>query len=191
MKRIVLLSQVVLLSMAFVHQNAIADFWTTRTTSEESQPLTCPEEHLVTGMKCEGRYCDNIQLRCSGNVGSSDGSINTVFRQWRYYISEESPYTVFCRMSEIQDYFPYSQPFYGFVTGVSCRGRYCDDISLECAAVSDNGPDFGRCYWSSWVSEENGGTLNFPSNHHAIGMQCKGAYCDDKRFYVCPFVKPF
>jgi hypothetical protein len=80
-------------------------FFTVRTISEENQPLNCPNRHLVTGLQCTGSYCDNIRLECSGILNSSIGSFNTGFREWKPYISEESPSSVYCLMKEAQEYY--------------------------------------------------------------------------------------
>lgn len=69
------------------------------------------------------------------------------------------------------------------MTGLGCRGRYCDDVSLLCTQFRNvNERD---CHWTGWISEEGGGKLRFGSGYFARGLDCRGSYCDNKRFYVC------
>jgi hypothetical protein len=189
MKKTVIILHSIALIVLFnpIIVNAEHNFWTNRHISEENPPLNCPDNRLVTGIHCEGAYCDNIRLRCSGSPLSSVGSFNTGFREWTTFISEETPYGT-CAMKETQNYYPGSNLFYGVITGLSCKGKYCDDISLECSAIMNNGPNFSYCYWHGPVSEEDGGSLLFPDNYYAIALYCQGKYCDDKWFYVCPLL---
>lgn len=164
---------------------ADAYFYTIRSTSEENAPLECPDKHPVTGVLCAGRYCDNVQLECEGFVTSTERSVSTGLSEWLPYISEEAPNQAYCSMSETQKYYPGSPMLYGVMKGIACSGQYCDKVSMKCTLVNGNGPDLARCKWTPWMSEENGGMLLFDANMYAVGMQCAGQYCDNKRFYVC------
>ncbi len=67
----------------------------------------CPDGSWLTGVKCEGDYCDNVSIRCSrSTVG-----------QWSApsggFYSEETG--------------PFLAPDGTFVTGIYCRGQHCDE----------------------------------------------------------------
>lgn len=71
---------------------------------------------LVSGLKCKGKYCDNI----------SGYTINTNLAktgQWKWlsFFSEEHGGKV-CGENQ-------------YVTGIGCKGSYCDNISLLCSSV--------------------------------------------------------
>lgn len=139
------------------------DFWT-GFGSEENPPRTCPAGFLVGGVRCTGRYCDNVSLLCR----RANRSITTGW--WTRYFSEEGNHTETCGS--------------GFMTGIACNGSYCDNISLNCSTV--NGATPRDCFWlNSRLSEEGGGTLALPSDLFIAGVSCYGSYCDNKDFLVC------
>lgn len=68
----------------------------------------CPPSRIVTGAKCSGSNCDNIQLQC----GRTDYTLSD--HLWGGWFSEDTTLT-YTRLP-------------GFViTGVQCRGSQCDD----------------------------------------------------------------
>lgn len=133
-------------------------------TSEEYEPKTCDFYKFQSGFGCSGSYCDWVQLECH-----SPGIGEITNRYWLPPVSEEEGVR-FC---------PWGQ----FIAGVSTTGRYSDNISLECVVAPH--VSWNSCYWTSWKSEEGGGTLLFPIGFYGTGMQCSGSYCDNKRFYIC------
>ena len=152
--------------------------------SEETSPGTCGK-NLVAGITCNGSYCDNMTLIC----GSARNEIYDI--RWTKHVSEEGEATAACHAPkpfERGDW-PAGEP--AFITGLACKGRYCDNVALECVALKNAFPESlggPSCRWTDWVSEETP-TLRFPAGFGAIRMQCRGGYCDDKRFFVCP-VRP-
>lgn len=154
-----------------------------QSTSEEDPPATCGNR-LLAGITCSGSYCDNIRPSC----GSFARDLYDI--RWTGYVSEEGGGTAACHVPnpfERGDW-PSGEP--AFITGFACKGSYCDNLALECVALRDAFPESlggGACRWTGWVSEEQG-TLSFPPNTGAIRMQCRGSYCDDKRFFVCPII---
>lgn len=152
-----------------VHEFALSTIWTPY-TSEEDPPIACPTGALVGGARCTGRYCDNIALRCVLEAAPwSDGPFS------RPFISDEAPTTSYCDRGE-------------WMIGARCRGRYCDEMSMQCERIDAppfHSGDGYNCEWTRWFSEELAGGFSWTAGKYARGMQCRGSYCDDVRFYVC------
>lgn len=151
--------------------------------SEETEPDTCGNR-LIKRVICEGRYCDNIALIC----GSETRSIYDV--RWTDFVSEEGEGVASCHVPTPFSDGEWSEGEPAFITGFSCRDKYCDKVALECVALIDVVPaSFGgnQCSWTEWFSEEEW-TLDFPGGFAATKMECSGRYCDRKRFFVCPIV---
>jgi hypothetical protein len=148
---------------------------TLRPISDETPPTTCRAGSFVTGLKCEGRYCDNLQVTCTPLTGAALGDSS-----WTPYFSEESAGRENCPANQ-------------FVAGLSCRGSYCDDVSLECVEVTNMRAV--NCSSTTFVSEEQG-TLQFGAGIidkagqqvAATGARCSGKYCDNMAFDVCEIV---
>jgi hypothetical protein len=151
------------------------------TISDETPPTSCGNK-LVTGIKCAGRYCDNITPIC----GSVIRDIYDI--RWSGFVSEEGSAVANCNVPNPFDRVDSPEGESAFITGFSCKGSNCDNIALECVALRDAFPGSqggSSCRWTDWVSEETP-TLQFPAGFGAIRMACRGGYCDDKRFFVCP-----
>ncbi len=133
-------------------------------TSEESPPITCDRDGMVTGVGCSGGYCDNIAMYCEATGKDPQESY------WSTYVSEEGTNYREC-------------PGRHWLVGIDCQGAYCDNLSLQCRYFANTNPS--GCFWTDWVSEENGGTLWFGAGFYARAMECNGGYCDNKRFLVC------
>ena len=142
---------------------AVISGWTPY-TSEEFPPISCDNSSIFSAVQCSGSKCDNTRAYCTPTAGTRGAST------WTSYFSEEGTNWRFCSANQ-------------WVTGLACRGNYCDDISLQCTTMT--GIARHNCYWTGWISEENGGYLSFGNNYLAIGAQCNGNNCDNKRFYVC------
>jgi len=71
---------------------------------------------LVSGLKCKGKYCDNLS-------GYTITTNLTKTGQWKWlsFFSEEHGGKV-CGKDQ-------------YVTGIGCKGSYCDNISLHCSRV--------------------------------------------------------
>jgi hypothetical protein len=63
------------------------------------------------------------------------------------------------------------------VTGVRCTGSYCDNIGAYCGAVGTSTTTSRS--WTSFVSEEGGGTRYCPGSGIMTGLACNGRYCDN------------
>lgn len=79
---------------------------------------------LVTGMRCSGRYCDNISLRKS----STSRILKTSSCQQSPFFSDE--WEAGRNVGNI-----YVCPGERVVGGVTCQGSFCDNISLYCCDV--------------------------------------------------------
>ncbi len=142
--------------------SANADYWVGG-VSEETTPRTCNVGDLAIRAFCSGSNCDNTWLRCSEtNVP------NLSNRVWQSFVSEEG--------NNIRDCGN------GYITGLAAKGRFGDNISIECSYFSGRTPR--NCSWTTRVSEEQG-ELVFPNGRFAKAIQCTGGFCDNKRFLVC------
>ncbi len=143
--------------------------------SEETPPAACDAGSFVSGITCQGRYCDNIQIFCARFPGADLGRT-----EWRPWISEEKG-TRNCSANH-------------YVAGLACRGKYCDNLSLYCVELK-NYRTFA-CAETRSISEEKGGSLSFlegvdkaGQRRLAKGIRCSGKYCDNKKFTVCEAVE--
>lgn len=165
--------------LSFISSPVYGYYWG-NSTSEETQPSVCGFGDLVSGFACTGGYCDNVRPECQST------RLPVLSRFWTEPISEERSGDTCVNIDGENIRCPHYQQLCGttgFLSGVACSGPYCDNLSSECVYLRD----FVRtgCYWSTWVSEENGGTLLFPTGYYAAGAECNGPYCDNLRFYVC------
>ncbi len=71
---------------------------------------------LVSGLKCKGKYCDNISA-----YTVNTNLVKTGQWKWLPFFSEEQGGKI-CGKNQ-------------YVTGVGCKGSYCDNISLLCSSV--------------------------------------------------------
>lgn len=130
--------------------------------SEETPPATCDGNGAAIWVDCMGSNCDDVQLFCGSHSGTPGA------RSWSTWFSEEGTSWRICPGTE-------------YVTGISCRGWWCDDVSIEC---TDLGLSAQTCWWSSYF-KSNDPLFQAPTGHLIAGMQCKGAYCDEMRFFTC------
>ena len=133
--------------------------------SEELPPGLCPAGSSVSGLWCDGRYCDNFGWWCGqrGHTTGQDG----VFTG---YFSEETKSLIRCPPGKI-------------VAGFGCRGSFCDKVALYC--VSSRYKSFGDCIDTLPVSEEDPGYITWPNDLVPIGIRCFGSNCDDKSMRLC------
>ena len=153
-----------------------------KSISDETPPTSCGNR-LVAGIKCAGSYCAKITPLCGPHRGYGIHDV-----EWTGFYSEEGGATASCNVEDPRVKGDWAVDPPAFITGFSCHGKYCDNVALECVSLIDAFPaTFGgnECKWTRWVSEETP-ALRFPSRFGAIKMQCKGRYCDSKRFFVCP-----
>ncbi len=148
-----------------VYATHLTSYWSSF-TSEEYPPLTSSNGYLIDGFFCSGGYCDNTYIRnrlVNRNYGHS---------YWTSFFSEEATNNRICSGAN------------EFVTGVACKGSYCDNVSLQCTALTNGNHNSGNCQWTPSFSEEEGSQY-LPAGYYAVGMQCLGSYCDNKRIWAC------
>jgi hypothetical protein len=133
-------------------------------TSEERQPAMC-QSGVITAMRCEGRYCDNVSVQCCPAAQPDLARRNVT--PW---FSEESPSSRSCPAGQL-------------AVGVACKGSYCDSIALTCAPVNRQ---LGACEWTGTSFSEEGNGLGQCAAGGAVSAAvCSGSYCDDKRLFCC------
>jgi hypothetical protein len=137
--------------------------------SEETPPATCNPASFISGIRCAGRYCDNMKISCAVFRGAALGRAS-----WTAWVSEEQGLRE-CPQNHL-------------IAGLACQGRYCDNVSLYCVEVTNM--QAVNCSSTREVSEEQGGDLSFSSDVAGQGvfaraMKCSGRYCDNKSFNVC------
>ncbi|OAD23873.1 conserved hypothetical protein, secreted [Candidatus Thiomargarita nelsonii] len=168
------------LSFLVMANPAIADTWTSSFSEEGKAKALCPSTNALRGIQCTGRYCDNISLGCG-----SLGNFKVKKDWWTRSISEEKrggKDTVDDIVVRINNNMQRCGTK-GYVAGMSCKGKYCDNISLYCKEFRNKTPH--SCKWTGWISEERGGKLVFGSGKYAVAVKCKGKFCDQKKFLVC------
>jgi hypothetical protein len=137
--------------------------------SEETGPAICEPGDYISGIRCTGKYCDNITINC---LRLRDAS-RVHYGVWTDWVSEEQGRRE-CPPNHL-------------VAGLKCRGKYCDDIALYCVRAPRM--RIYNCADTSFVSEEQDGTLWFTQGDDvakfAKSIRCSGAYCDNMSFNVC------
>jgi beta-lactam-binding protein with PASTA domain len=143
--------------------------WTRPVSEESPSSETCPSGFALKGIKCSGRYCDNKALYCCPYLTGADGQRRL---SWSGWISEESPHNSAKTRS-------------GFVGGLQCKGRYCDNIRLQYLSTPSL-RNSGRCSDQPFVSEE-GSARSVCAGYGTFvaGMSCKGRYCDNVSLECC------
>jgi hypothetical protein len=157
-----------ILLFSFSHSNystaASSSYWTAPNSEEQGDNTNAVcSDGLINGLRCTGRYCDNVAVSCHS-------PFQTTNPDWSRYFTDGDPDRAICPQNK-------------FVTALKCDGRYCDNVAIRCEQVQDF--KHHNCYWTSWFSEENGGTLELPESTYLAGLKCSGSYCDEKSAYIC------
>jgi hypothetical protein len=177
-------------------------YWTPWVSEEGGGPASiCTAwNEAAVGFGCSGGWCDNVRLLCETLPFNATLDPSTDF--WSGYFSEEHDEYGTVISTGWYPYFDenyhvchggWGQP--GLVNGIRCSGSSCDNISIECAQpkATVNGAVVSvqstSCSWTGWYSEEQG-SVDFGWNRYITGVECQGAYCDNKRFLVCSLVNP-
>lgn len=142
--------------------------WTGWISEETNEVLQCSRGTAAVGAACRAAYCGTLALACMPlALDASTAYLTPAF-------SEEDAQHGKNR-AVCED---------GVMTGVKCSsGKHCDNRQLECTKPL-SGTLTNRCWWSTWMSEEQG-FLYFGENNFITGAECSRDYCDDIRFRVC------
>lgn len=147
-------------------------YWTIR-VGPFTQPATCEWGNPAIGIRSWGSRNGLLNLLCS------DKGLPVSRRFWNGAISEEKPNNeTFCGTG-------------GIITGISCAGSYCDNISVECTTVT--GKMARNCAWSPRFSgrEDRTEAYYFGEEResttaiYATGVKCFGGYCSEMQFFIC------
>jgi hypothetical protein len=107
--------------------------------SEETPPAVCWAGWFVSGIRCTGRYCDNIEITCTKIPGGTVGADH----RWTPWVSEKRTSTAWCG------------PGPNLIAGFACSGRYCDNISLYADPLLDDEVRVRRERRHAFVSERD------------------------------------
>lgn len=124
----------------------------------------------IEGVGCKGKYCDNVLVLCSSGSGITEDGWET--GEW--FSEEDKVFKCDGAMNQI-------------AIGMACKGKYCDEVQLNCASLLNR--KIKDCRWykrngQKRFSEEDG-KITFDDGEYLAGMKCNGKYCDDKQYYVC------
>jgi len=98
----------------------------------------CPAGKLVCKIKCTGDNCDNMDVYCCTIKEGYTVTDNAVTSGW---FSEENGGTKDCGTDR-------------FVTGLKCRGNWCDDVELWCSIMTAPFNSVGRDFY---ITKGHGG----------------------------------
>jgi hypothetical protein len=124
------------------------------------------QNYAVRGMNCRGSYCDNKQLYCCADDLPGLDPSNRI----------ESPYFSEEGNGSYEDKTR-------VLTGLSCTGRYCDNISMKMYGFR-TAPQIDQYWTQNWFSEEKGYDRcqrNGVEMGFVVGLACDYRYCDNLR----------
>lgn len=144
-------------------------------SEEEKGQRFCPSNMVVNRIKCSGKHCDNMTLYCTPFVRYRLYNVDESTQITTKSVSEEGVGAQWCD-ENTRDY---------VVNGISCEGRFCDNVKLHCVKVIYISFEEESLYVdysvSPWFSEESGGlSVQAPIN----AIQCGGLYCDNKSLVI-------
>ncbi len=113
-----------LLCRSYPSKRNDSSYWHSSVISEEGPNASFRTDKPVnlgflSGLGCSGGYCDNISFK----VLVTTGMQHTGGWEWKPFFSEEYPSQGVCKPNQ-------------FVTGIGCKGKYCDNISIHCSDVN-------------------------------------------------------
>jgi len=83
--------------------------------SEERNGGVINKREFASGLGCSGSYCDNLRIKFTkSNIKTNNGNCYST-----KYFSEEGKAFEKCKHGY-------------YVSGISCKGNYCDSLSLTC-----------------------------------------------------------
>ncbi len=147
------------------------------TISEEDPPAECQLPLIAGSFLCEGSFCDEITVECN-NLDS-----DIAFSEWTHWVEHDGR-----RKADCADPLDEGRDFDTTVmTGLACRGSFCDDISVRCTAMRNfvQGPD-DQC--EQFTRSDGDNVLRLPFGTAIRALTCEGQHCDNVTVTVCPMV---
>ena len=95
----------------------ILRFWSPFLSEESPNTSICPYGGFITGLACQGHYCDNIAVECSPLVNRR----RMAPCYWTEWLSEEGGELFF--------------PAGDYAAGLACRVRYGDNVAFYVCRV--------------------------------------------------------
>lgn len=138
--------------------------------SDEGGPSYCPSNSAAAALQCVGRSCDWVSLTCCRyGWDTPRGHRDADDHRWTGWYSEEE--------TGLPPGTTVNSPPAGFVTGVQCRGDFCDDIRLDTDASLTVGEG---CTWRPEGA--------CPTSQFITGVKCTSSFCSDLQVQCCPFI---
>ena len=140
--------------------------------------------HPLVGLKCRGKYCDDLQATYNTAVGA---------RGWQKYggggITLNNNHETHIFGSDETKGGPKLCTGGRAATQLICHGSRCDRLEMVCSmtkgtaswSAADFKVDSSDTHVTPWFSEEGGATATCDPSYVLIGIQCHGKRCDDKR----------
>jgi hypothetical protein len=98
------------------YRNFGSNYWTSFFSEEGASTganqRICSGSGFMTGIACNGGYCDNVSIQCTTLDSTTRGSC-----YWTPYFSEEAAYSDLLASGY-------------YAAGLTCRGSNCDDKSI-------------------------------------------------------------
>jgi len=141
----------------------------TNYVSEETSSALCPSGYALKGLNCSGSYCDNKELYCCPYHHTNDTESSTQYSSW-FTDGDNNSYITNSK----------------FISGLRCRGNYCDDISLRILQTPKLS-NIGQCFFMPRISEEGSAESICPEGFFGAGMSCSGDYCDNVSLRCCRY----
>ena len=135
----------------------------TQSVSDEQGHLDFPSGYYLSGIRCSGDYCDNLSFYVCQRSAASPTPVAPSLATVTTAPTSEEYRPVYCADNQL-------------VSGVFCRGGYCDNIGFKCTDVPNAISQSAS--WTDFFSEEAPSSRTC-SNGFAVGVRCLGSYCDD------------
>jgi hypothetical protein len=98
-------------------------YWTSYFSEEYRGMMYCNNGYWVTGLACQGRYCDNLSLQCTRILNSYPTLVTGTVA-----VSEEQGW-----LSFLGGKYP---------LGVTCLGPYCDELRFATGYLNVTVPEY-------------------------------------------------
>ena len=168
--------------------------WTTASAGTSS----CPDNLIVTGLKCATNDCTTIQIKCCQARGTHDGSAtglsNGCMKNLVTYTVDAVVYSNYAAQAQVQRVLRQTKE-HRFASGIECNtATSCKQVRLHgrllnCVdttyMIEDEWRE-GASTWSAWISAA-GDTVECPRHTAVTGVDCTGLECKKMRIECSPF----